>query len=202
MKKLLLAAAALSLFASPAFAALEVGKPAPDFSGTDVISGKPFKLSEHKGKIVVLEWTNHLCPFVVKHYESGNMQKTQADVEAKGAEWVSIVSSAPGRQGHVSAEEAKKIAEDAKATPTAKILDESGTIGKEYAADTTPDMVVIDKDGNVAYIGAIDDQPSPNKDTLTGAKNYITAAVDSLAESKPVETAFTQSYGCAVKYAE
>ncbi|MCC7304696.1 MAG: redoxin domain-containing protein [Alphaproteobacteria bacterium] len=201
MKKLLLALSTLILAISPALAAPEVGKPAPDFSATD-IAGKPFKLSDHKGKIVVLEWTNHECPFVMKHYETGNMQKTQKAATDKGAEWISIVSSAPGKQGNVTKEEAAKIVTDTGAAPTAKILDESGAIGHLYDAKTTPHMFVIDKDGNVAYMGAIDDQPSPKHDTVNGAKNYVLSAIDALQAGTPVETASTQPYGCGVKYGE
>lgn len=202
MKAVIFALAAFTLFAAPAIAAPQVGQPAPDFSGADVIANAPFKLSDHKGKIVVLEWTNHQCPFVVKHYETGNMQKTQQDASAKGAEWVSVVSSASGRQGNVTPEEARKIIEESGAAPNYKILDESGEIGRLYGADTTPDMVVIGADGNVAYMGAIDDQPSPNKDSVEGAKNYVLAAIDDLAAGRPVATPLTQSYGCAVKYGE
>ena len=201
-KNLVLAASAVVLFASaPAFAAPEVGKPAPDFSATDV-NGQPFKLSDHKGKTVVLEWTNAECPFVVKHYETKNMQNTQKAALDKGVEWITINSSAPGKQGNVTAEEAKKIATEAGATNTAEILDASGEIGKLYSAQTTPHMFVIDKDGNLAYMGAIDDNSSPKHETVEGAKNYVLAAVDELVAGTPVSTPVTQPYGCAVKYAQ
>lgn len=188
-------------FAAPVLAA-ETGQAAPDFEAVDALSGQPFKLSDHKGKIVVLEWTNHECPFVMKHYSTGNMQKTQKAAHEKGAEWVSIVSSAPGRQGHVTPEDAKKIVADAGAEPDAKILDESGAIGKLYGAQTTPHMFVIAADGTLVYAGAIDDQPSPAHETVEGAKNYVLAALDELLAGKPVSTPLTQSYGCAVKYAQ
>ena len=196
-----LAACLLAPVATPAYAAVEVGKPAPDFSVTD-FKGQPFKLSDHKGKIVVLEWTNHKCPFVVKHYETGNMQKVQKDAADKGVAWVSIVSSAPGMQGHVTPEEAQKIVTDAGATITTKILDADGTVGKLYDASTTPQMVVIDKDGNVAYYGAIDDNASASHDAVKTAKNYVTAAIDDLVAGRPVATAQTAPYGCSVKYAD
>ncbi len=201
MKKILLTALALAFIASPALAAPEIGKPAPDFTAAG-IDGKPFKLSDHKGKIVILEWTNHECPFVQKHYDTGNMQKTQAAAHEKGAEWVSIVSSSPDRQGYVTPEQAKKIVEDAKASPDVKILDESGTIGKLYEAKTTPHMFVIGTDGNIAYMGAIDDNSSPRHETVEGAKNYVLGAVDSLVAGTAVETSTTQPYGCNVKYAD
>lgn len=196
----ILSAAIVLTSAMPAFAAVEIGKPAPAIEVTD-ITGKPFKLSDHKGKIVVLEWTNHQCPFVVKHYSVGNMQKVQKEVKALGAEWVSIVSSAPGRQGHVTAEEAAKIVTDAGAEISAKILDESGAIGGAYGASTTPHMFVIDAAGNVAYAGAIDNNPSPDPKTIEGAQNYVLDAVKALAASQPVAVASSAPYGCAVKYA-
>ncbi len=202
MRKFLTAFTAITLFATtPAFAAPEIGKPAPDFTAKD-IEGKDFKLSDHKGKIVVLEWSNHECPYVVKHYGSGNMQKIQKTALDQGAEWVTIVSSAPGRQGNVSAEEAKKIATDAGANFTAKIMDESGAIGKAYDAKTTPHMFVIDKEGTLAYAGAIDDDPSPRPESVQTAKNYVLAALNDLAAGTPVQTPSPQSYGCAVKYAD
>ncbi len=202
MKPLLTALAAVALLcAAPAYAAPEIGKPAPDFAAKD-IDGKDFKLSDHKGKIVVLEWSNHECPYVVKHYGSGNMQKIQKNALDQGAEWVTIVSSAPGRQGNVSAEEAKKIATEAGASYTAKIMDESGAIGKAYDAKTTPHMFVIDKEGTLAYAGAIDDDPSPRPESVQTAKNYVLAALNDLAAGTPVQTPSSQSYGCAVKYAD
>lgn len=201
MKKLMLLAAALLLTAGPAFANAEIGKPAPEIEGTDVLSGQPFKLSDHKGKTVVIEWTNHQCPFVVKHYGSGNMQKTQEAAKAQGVEWVSVVSSAPGLQGNVTPEEAKKIVEDVKASPTAKILDESGEIGKAYGATNTPQLFIVSAEGNVVYEGAIDSDSSPNPASIEGATNYVLAALKDIAEGKPVATPVTQPYGCGVKYA-
>jgi len=181
-------------------AAPEVGKAAPDFETID-INGKPFKLSDHKGDIVVLEWTNHECPFVVKHYGTGNMQKVQKETTAKGVKWISINSSAIGRQGNSTPEDAAKIVEDQGAAPTAKLLDASGEIGKLYDAKTTPHMYVIDADGILAYAGAIDNNSSPNPATVEGADNYVVAAVDELIAGKAVTTAQTQPYGCSVKYA-
>ncbi|MGB4058163.1 MAG: thioredoxin family protein [Alphaproteobacteria bacterium] len=203
MKKFLAIALTGALFAlaTPAIAAPSVGSPAPDFSATD-IDGKPFKLSDHKGKIVVLEWSNHECPYVVKHYGSGNMQKVQKAAMEKGVEWVTIVSSAPGRQGNVTPEDAKKIATEAGASFTAKILDASGEIGHLYDAKTTPHMFVINADGTLAYAGAIDDDSSPRPESTATAKNYVLAALDDLAAGKPVATPTTQSYGCSVKYGD
>lgn len=191
----------LPLIGTSARAAIEIGKPAPDFEASD-IKGQPFKLSDHKGKIIVLEWSNHECPFVGKHYGSGNMQKTQKTALDKGAEWVTIVSSAPGRQGHTDAAQAAKILEETGSTPTAKILDESGQIGKLYGARTTPHMFVIDKEGNLAYAGAIDDNSSPKPETVKDAKNYVLTALDEVIAGKAVSTPQTEAYGCAVKYGD
>lgn len=188
------------IIAGPVMAAPQVGQPAPDFMAKDV-NGNDFKLSDHKGKVVVLEWTNHECPFVIKHYDTGNMQKSQQIARDQGVEWITIVSSAPKYQGHVSAEEAKTIVSDAGANPTAKILDESGEIGKLYNARTTPHMFVVDADGALAYAGAIDDNSSPRHTTVEGAKNYVLAALDDLAAGRDVQTAQTAPYGCSVKYA-
>ena len=201
MKHFVLSILAIACIAAPAYAAPETGKPAPDFTATD-IKGNPFKLSDHKGKTVVLEWTNHECPFVMKQYGTKNMQNTQKAAHDKGAYWVSIVSSAEGRQGHTTPEQAQKIVDESGATPDVKILDEKGEIGKLYGASTTPHMFVIDKDGNVAYMGAIDDNPSPRPETVEGAKNYVLTAIDELSAGKPVETPVTQPYGCNVKYGE
>ena len=203
MRQLILTSFAAFALVMPFFAANaaapEIGQAAPDFEATD-IEGNPFKLSDHKGEIVVLEWTNAQCPFVVKHYGSGNMQKVQKEATEKGVKWITINSSAEGRQGYVSDEEAAKILEEKGAAPTAKILDPSGEIGKLYDAKTTPHMFVIDAEGNVAYAGAIDSNSSANPDTIEGAENYVTAAIDSLKAGEAVETTTTSPYGCAVKY--
>ena len=195
-----LMAFALILPFTGAKAAPEIGAPAPEFEATD-IDGNPFKLSDHKGKIVVLEWTNHECPFVRKHYDAGNMQEVQKAVKEQGVEWVTIVSSAEGRQGHVSDEEAKKIVEDEGAVITTKIMDASGEIGKKYDAKTTPHMFVIDKEGTLVYAGGIDNNPSPNPATIEGAENYVLAAVNDLVSGNEVRTKQSQPYGCSVKYA-
>lgn len=194
-----LAAAVLIFAALPVQAAVEIGQPAPEIEAVDT-NGNAFKLSDHKGKIVVLEWSNHHCPFVVKHYGSGNMQATQKTAMENGVEWITIVSSAPGRQGHIDAEEANAIVSEAGATITAKILDESGEIGKSYDARTTPHMFIINEEGNVAYAGAIDSKSSPNPATIEDATNYVTAAIENLKAGQPVEISQTSPYGCSVKY--
>lgn len=183
----------------PAMAAPEVGQAAPDFSATD-INGNAVSLGELKGHRIVLEWTNHECPFVMKHYDTGNMQKTQKAAADQNVTWISILSSAPGKQGNVSAEQAQKLLEEQGAMPAHKILDPEGTIGKLYDARTTPHMFVIDEQGVLVYAGAIDDNSSPRHDTVEGATNYVLAALSDLAAGRAVQTPQTQPYGCGVKY--
>ncbi len=185
--------------AFPVKASVEIGGPAPEFSATD-IHGNPFDLADQKGKTVVLEWTNHQCPFVMKHYSTNNMQNTQKAATDNGVVWVSIVSSAEGNQGYVTPEEAMKIEEEAGAHATTRILDPSGTIGKMYEAKTTPHMFVISPEGNVVYDGAIDDNPSPSPEAVEGSKNLVLAALSDLSEGRPVEVSRTAPYGCSVKY--
>lgn len=200
-KKIGLLVAAAAFLAMPAMAAPIVGEVAPDISATDV-HGKAFKLSDHKGKIVVLEWSNHLCPFVVKHYDSGNMQAIQKAARADGVEWVKVISSAPGRQGHVSDAEALKIVADAGADVTTILRDENGVIGGAYDAQTTPHMYVVDAAGTLVYAGAIDDNSSPRASTIEGATNYVVAALADLKAGNPVAMGKTSPYGCSVKYAK
>ena len=181
-------------------AEVQIGQPAPDFSLTDC-SGKKVSLSDFKGKVVVLEWVNHNCPFVVKHYGSGNMQKLQADATAKGVAWLSICSSAPGKQGHATGPEAMKKCTETQSAATAYLLDETGKVGKTYGAKVTPEMYVIDANGVLVYHGAIDDKKSTNPGDIAGAKNYVAATLDEVLAGKPVSTAKTDPYGCGVKYA-
>lgn len=162
--------------------------------------GKKVKLSDYLGKTVVLEWTNHLCPFVKKHYESGNMQNTQKHALDQGVVWLSIISSAPGKQGHVSAEKAKQISAKHKGLATTILLDESGTVGKLYGAKTTPHMYIIDSKGMLRYKGAIDSIPSASKKDIAKATNYVTKALDELANNKAISNTATKPYGCSVKY--
>lgn len=185
--------------AMPAQAALEIGKPAPDFTATDS-TGKTHKLSDYKGKIVVLEWNNPECPFVKKHYDSGNMQKLQETYTAKDVIWLTINSGSAGKQGYLDAAAANKYLADEEAKPTAYLLDSAGEIGKAYGAKVTPQMVVIYKDGALAYDGAIDDNDSANPDTIAGSKNYVTAAIDDLNAGGAVKISQSKPYGCGVKY--
>ena len=177
----------------------EIGKPAPDFTLPDSM-GKNHTLSDYAGKIVVLEWLNHGCPFVRKHYDSGNMQKLQKMAKDKGVVWFSVISSAPGKQGYATPEQANETAKEKKAVPTAILLDPEGTIGKMYDAKTTPHMYIIDKDGKLVYNGGIDDIRSTNIDDIAKAKNYVLLALGELQAGKEVSVKTSQPYGCSVKY--
>ena len=199
MKNLIKSTLALVIAASTALAAPEVGQPAPDFTLTDS-NGKEHKLSDFKGKFVVLEWLNHGCPFVVKHYSAGNMQKLQKEFTGKDVVWLSIVSSAPGKQGHMSAEETNAAITEKGAAPTAVLLDESGAVGKLYDAKRTPEMFVVNPEGVLIYAGAIDDKKSPDSADIEGAVNYVKQALDEALAGKPVSIPQTDAYGCSVKY--
>lgn len=191
--------AALLVAAAPATAGPAVGKPAPDFVGTDS-AGKAQRLSDYRGRTVILEWTNHECPYTVKHYKSGNMQALQKDTTKDGAVWLSVISSAPGEQGYVEADRANELTETRAAEPSAVILDPEGTIGRLYAAKTTPQMFVIDADGTLTYMGAIDDEPSNWGSDPLNAKNYVRLALADMDAGRPVAEPSTRPYGCSVKY--
>lgn len=189
----------LALSIGSATAAPQVGKPAPDFTGVDT-HGKTHSLKDLRGKTVVLEWTNDGCPYVQKHYNSGNMQKLQKDAAAKGVVWLTIASSAPGTQGNLEPAEHDALMEKRDAAPAAVILDEEGAIGHAYDAKATPHMFIIKPDGTLAYKGAIDDKPTVNVADVDGATNYVVNALDQLAAGKAVDPAVTRAYGCSVKY--
>lgn len=192
------AEAAKSPASAPA-AAPRPGSPAPDFTLKDV-AGKSHTLSAYQGKWVVLEWVNYDCPFVRKHYGSGNMQKVQKAARAKGAVWLSVNSSATGKQGYFEgAALAKRIA-DEKADVDGYLIDSDGKVGRMYKAKTTPHMFVVNPEGVVVYAGAIDDRPSTDKADVDGARNYVQAALEAGMAGKAVETASTPPYGCSVKY--
>jgi peroxiredoxin len=178
---------------------LKIGGQAPDFTLKDT-GGTEHSLSDFKGKTVVLEWTNYDCPFVKKHYGSGNMQMLQKKYTGEGVVWLSIWSSAEGKQGYYKPEEWVKKIDAAKAKATAVLLDATGTVGKLYGAKTTPHMFVIDKEGKLVYRGAIDDNRYWDPKTIKGAKNYVADALDALLAGKKVAEADTKSYGCSVKY--
>lgn len=175
------------------------GKPAPDFSLQDS-KGKKHALSDYKGKLVVLEWVNYGCPFVKKHYESRNMQRLQKNYTGKGVIWLSVNSSANGKQGSMTPDEVNKALKEKGAAPTAYLFDADGTVGRAYGAKTTPHMFVIDQEGVLVYSGAIDDKVSTEISDVAGAKNYVAAALDEALAGKPISVASTKSYGCSVKY--
>ncbi len=194
-----LLSAALLFVATSAFA-LPPNSIAPDFKGTDS-TGAPQNLAKYRGKFVVLEWANQGCPYDRKHYQSGSMEALQKEWTAKGVVWLSVVSSAPGEQGYVKPTEENDYLKKMHAAPTAAILDPTGQIGHLYDAKTTPHIFVIDPTGKLIYQGAIDDQPSPDPETLKGAKNYLSESLNAAMSGKPVPVAVTRPYGCSVKYA-
>ncbi len=176
-----------------------VGSAAPDFSLTDA-KGQTHSLSQYKGKYVVLEWFNPECPFVKKHYGSGNMQKLQEEYTRKGVVWLTIDSNAPGSEGNMTPEQAEKVAAAWKTHQTALLLDPEGKAGRAYGAKNTPNMVVISPEGKIAYEGAIDSKATPNPSDIPTSTNYVKVALDESLAGKPVTTANTKPYGCSVKY--
>lgn len=177
----------------------KIGAPAPTFTVTDS-NGKQVSLADFKGKTVVLEWTNDQCPFVQKHYNATNMQKLQKKWTGEGVVWLTIISSAPGQQGHVSGAGANKLTADRGASPTAVLLDEKGDIGRAYGAQVTPHMYVIKGDGTLVYMGGIDDKPSTKIEDIPGAKNFVDEALAEVKAGKPVSVTTARPYGCTVKY--
>lgn len=197
-----LAATALALASGAAFAqsAAKPGAKAPDFSVVDV-DGKLQKLSDYAGRTVILEWTNHDCPYVRKHYNSATMQTLQKDMAREGVVWLSVISSPAGEQGHVDATKAKDLTRTRDAAPASILLDPQSRLARAYGAQTTPHMYIIDPKGTLAYAGAIDDKPSSSPASLTGAKSYVRQAVAELKAGRPVSEPSTKAYGCVVKYA-
>lgn len=195
-RSLIAAALAAPLLAG---ANVNVDAPAPAFTATTA-DGKTVNLADFKGKTVVLEWTNHDCPFVKKHYGSGNMQAQQKDAAAQGVVWLQVISSAPGQQGHVDGATARKLNTDRGAAPAATLLDPTGALGKLYGAQTTPHMYVIKGDGTLAYKGGIDSIASAKADDIAKAEPYVKLALADVAAGKKVEKASTRPYGCSVKY--
>ncbi|MAN80109.1 MAG: thioredoxin family protein [Rhodospirillaceae bacterium] len=184
---------------SPAQADPVVGSPAPGFTGTDT-KGQKVSLADYLGKTVILEWTNHDCPFVVKHYSSGNMQMTQKKAVEDGVVWLSVISSAPGEQGHVSGAEADALTQSRNASPSAVLLDPTGEIGRLYNARTTPHMFIIDTKGLLTYHGAIDSIKSTAVTDIPKAQNYVLNALAQMKAGQPVKPHGTRPYGCSVKY--
>ena len=190
---------ALTLFVGSASAAVRVGAPAPDFSGMDT-QGKTHRLADYRGKTVVLEWTNHDCPYVRKHYGAGNMQDQQREAAAQGVIWLSVISSAPGQQGHVSPAEADALTRSRNAAPHAVLLDPTGTMGRAYGAKTTPHIYIIDEAGQLVYMGGIDSLTTANPDDIARATQYVRVALQERAAGQPISTPVTRPYGCSVKY--
>jgi peroxiredoxin len=193
---------ALTTLAAGALCAADVppvGSAAPDFSAPDA-NGKAQSLAEYKGKYVVLEWFNPECPFVKKHYGGGNMQKLQDEFTGKGIVWLTIDSNAPGTEGSITAEQAKKIMDSWKTKQTALVLDPESKIAKLYGAKNTPNMVIINPEGKIVYEGAIDSKATPNPADIPSSTNYVKAALDESLAGKPVSNSQTKPYGCSVKY--
>jgi len=191
-------AGALLSFPSSAQTA-RVGDPAPEFTATDS-RGKTQSLDQYRGKFVVLEWHNQGCPYTKKHYISGNMQSLQKEWTGKGVVWFTVISSAPGAQGYVTASQENDYLAQMHALPTAALLDPDGKLGRLYNAKTTPDMYVIDPAGKLVYTGAIDNRPTPDAEDIKGADNFVSDALTAAMAGKPVATPYTRPYGCSVKY--
>lgn len=191
---------ALMLSGNFAFSEAVPGEAAPAFELKDA-SGKIHKLSDYKDKWVVMEWYNKDCPYVKKHYSANNMQTLQKTYTDKGVVWLSVNSSAKGKEGYTDAVSALKAAKDNKSNATSVLLDESGKVGKSYGSKTTPHMFVIDPKGKVVYAGAIDDNDSADSSVIPKSKNYVASALDAAMAGKKVETTSTKPYGCATKYA-
>ena len=190
----------LHAFVGPAFAQANLGSAAPAFTLTDS-NGRARTLNEFKGKTVVLEWTNHQCPYVGKHYRSNNMQSLQKKWTGQGVVWLSVISSAPGEDGHVTPQQANQLTSERNAAPSAVLFDPKGATGRAYGARTTPHMYIINGDGVLVYLGGIDDQPTARLEDLKVAKNYVDQALTEMAQGKPVTASRSRAYGCSVKYA-
>jgi peroxiredoxin len=176
-----------------------VGAPAPAFTATDS-RGQTESLAQFRGKYVVLEWHNQGCPYTKKHYVSGNMQALQKEWTAKGVAWFTVISSARGEQGYVTPDQENSYLTQMHAVPTAVLMDPEAKIARLYSAKTTPQMIVVDPSGKIIYDGAIDNRPTPDPEDIQGADNYVSDALTEAMAGKPVQTAFTRPYGCAVKY--
>ena len=176
-----------------------VNGPAPAFTVSDT-KGKTHSLASYKGKWVVLEWFNHDCPYTKKHYKTDNMQAIQREYTGKGVVWISVISSAPGKQGYGSAADIDEEMTEKKASPSFVVRDTAGVLGRLYGARNTPHLFVIDPEGVLRYAGAIDDRPTSSAKDVEGAKNYVKAALDAGLAGQPIAVATTQPYGCDVKY--
>lgn len=195
------AAAAAVLAASPAHAGFVPGDKVTDFIAR-AADGKPVRLSDNKGKTVVLEWHNPGCPFVQKHYDSGNMQTTQAKALEQGVVWLTVNSGAPGKQGYMSGEQALALVAGKNAQPTRYVLDPKGVVGRLYDAKTTPHMYIVDGEGVLRYQGAIDDKPTADPADIATSKNHVLAALGDMKAGRAVSLSESRPYGCSVKYAD
>ncbi len=196
----ILAGAVALVFSAALAAAPQVGEPAPDFSVVDT-EGNVHALSDYEGQLIILEWTNHECPFVVKHYTPGNMQMQQRLArDEHDAVWLTVISSKPDSQGHVSPEEADELTASRNAYPTAVLLDESGDMGRAYDARVTPHMYIIDTGGILRYMGGIDSNPSRNSEDIADATQYVVVALEEMAAGEDITHTVTRPYGCTVKY--
>lgn len=201
MLKQLLTLLTAALIATSAWATPEIGQPAPAFTVIDS-KGVSHSLSDFAGKTVVLEWTNHDCPFVRKHYETDNMQSLQREMTAQGVVWLSVISSAPGTQGFVSSAQADQLTADRNAAPTAVLLDSDGVMGRAYDARVTPHMYVIDSNGVLRYAGGIDSLPTAKHEDVAKADPYFATAARAVLAGETVERSISRPYGCTVKYAD
>jgi len=198
-RSLLLAGAAVALAPAAAWANADLGKPAPAFTTTDS-NGKSWSLADLKGKVVVLETTNHQCPYVGKHYRSGNMQAQQREATAKGVIWLTVAASAPGEEGFVNASQANELTRSRNAAPTAVLLDPQSKIARAYGATVTPHMYIVDTSGMLVYKGGIDSIPSSDTADIPKATQYVRVALDQVLSGKQVAEASTRPYGCSLKY--
>lgn len=198
IKNLAASVLATVLLSCPTFA-VEVDKMAPDFTLTNT-NGEKVSLSDFKGKHVILEWTNHLCPYVQKHYGSDNMQSLQRKYTEQDIVWLSIISSAPGKQGYVTSDEAQALTKERSAAPSEVLFDPDGDVGKLYSAKTTPHMYIIDPQGTLRYAGAIDSIKSANPADIPKAVNYVDDGMSALLGGGNIETKKTVPYGCSIKY--
>lgn len=189
----------LLTLAAAAHAVPAVGQPAPDFTLKDA-AARTVRLSDYRGKVVVLEWTNPGCPYVRKHYDSGNMASTQQDAASKGAVWLSINSTEKGHWDYL--EPAKVVAwqQERKVRPTATLMDEEGVAGRAWGARTTPHMYIVDAQGRLVYAGGIDSIASSSQADVARAVNYVKQGLAEIAAGKPVSAPTTRPYGCSIKY--
>ncbi|WCM92785.1 redoxin domain-containing protein [Acidovorax sp. NCPPB 2350] len=199
LRRTLLATSLALAAAGTAQAAAAVGQPAPGFTLTDT-AGKTVRLADYRGRTVVLEWTNPGCPFVRKHYDSGNMPATQKDAQGQGVVWLAINSTEKASADYLEPPKLAAWLRERQAAPTAVLMDEEGTVGHAYGARTTPHLYIVDPQGTLVYAGGIDSIPSARPADIDRATNYVKAALADVAARRPIATASTQPYGCSIKY--